>query len=1121
MVSAFNDQFERLIEQHIMTPRYGWPTVPIERHRCSQAAALSLALPASLNGVARALSLEQQKDDTGRSAMLRMAKPRRPRQDEDPAGTYWFDDPERREQLYAYCKQDVATERALHQRIGSLSQAEQDLWVLDAAINARGIHLDAQLLEAAMCVGEAAQREINAELQTLTAGAVNTINQAEVLREWLEANGCSVPDVRKATLLLALTRKDLATDVRRAMELRIEGAHAAATKLETMRNWRNHDGRVRGTFRFHGASTGRWTSFGIQLQNMKRPETGDMAGAIEAVATGDIKVLRQRYPQPVSVVGDITRALVSAAPGHRFIAADLSGIESRVTAWLSGQRSKLEQWSTFDHTQAPEDEPYYRIGKTLGLPSEQARSVGKTADLAFGYMGGKGAWKKLAGEHDTSTDEEIKARQQGWRNAHPETVRFWHALNRAAVTAIENPGRTVLCKRVSFEYAGDFLFMHLPSGRRIAYPFPRLINNDRGDAVVVFMDNQMGKWAECRHGTGAYGGTWIENAVQAVARDLFAAAMPRLEAAGYPIVLHVHDEIVAEVPDGIGTVDEFVEILTTPPDWAEGLPLAAKGRNGPRFAKLSKSPNPTSFPPTPPKVSPMLSNDEVRNYSRGARGWDRTEAEYIYRDEHDQPYHRVIRKEPKGFPQSHWVDGKWINGAPKGPRIPYRLPELIAAPPTEPVFICEGEKDANNVAELGLIATTNPGGAGKWRDEFAKWFTGKSVVYVLADNDGVGRAHAADVAGTLRGSVADIRVVSFPELPEHGDVSDWIAKGGTKAELIKRAQEAPKAEDRPRFLLEAFDEIRVDTEPAELVKDILPRVGLATVWGPYKCGKSFWMFDVAMHVALGWQYRGHKVQQGPVVYVTLEGGRGFKRRIKAFRQRFLAKHHTPVPFYLIRASLDLFKDHEKLISAIKARLGRLQPVMVVIDTLNRSLGGSESSDADMGNYVKAADAVRDAFECLVPIVHHCGIDATRPRGHTSLAGAVDAQISVKRDELGNILVKVELMKDGEEGTELASRLEVVEVGINDEGDPITSCVIVPVDMPEASAPKRKLSSKQETLYTLLHEAGQAGLTTTQWNERARAAGLGKKRPADLVELRNALKDSGRVYQPRGDHWSAR
>jgi len=344
--------------------------------------------------------------------------------------------------------------------------------------------------------------------------------------------------------------------------------------------------------------------------------------------------------------------------------------------------------------------------------------------------------------------------------------------------------------------------MHLPSGRKLAYPFPRLITNDRGEPAVVFMDAQQGKWTECRHGHGAYGGIWIENAVQAVSRDLFAAAMPRLEAAGYPIVMHVHDEIVAEVPDGFGSVDEFVAILTAPPEWAAGLPIAAKGRNGPRFAKV-ESPKTASNAPQPPTEESgaamaqehepprAWSGNGYSHYSSGEREWGTNLDEYIYRDASGQPYLRVVRTSAKQFPQYHWENDGWVKGKSTGPKIPYRLPELLAAPAAEPVIVCEGEKDSDNVAELGLIATTNPEGAGKWSDDLNKWFSGKQVVYILEDNDHAGRAHASKVAAALCGIVPEVHVVSFPELPVNGDVSDWIEQGGTKAQLLERAGATP------------------------------------------------------------------------------------------------------------------------------------------------------------------------------------------------------------------------------------------------------------------------------------------------------------------------------------------
>ena len=319
LLVAHNDAFERSITQHLMAPRYGWPLVPIERRRCSMAASLAHALPPGLDDVADALGLEHRKDAAGHRVMQLMARPK--------LGGGWFDDAERLEKLYAYCRQDVEVERELERRVAPLSPEEQALWTLDARINDRGLHLDGELLDAAIRVAEATEHAINDELKALTDGAVDTIDKRDKLAAWLAAHDCAVTDMQKGTLKRALTRKNIPPEARRAIELRLDGAHAAASKLETMGAWRNGDGRVRGAFRFHGASTGRWTSFGIQLQNLKRPETEDLGAAIDAVATGDLDQVRRISAQPMSVVGDISRALICAAPGHRLIAADFSGVE--------------------------------------------------------------------------------------------------------------------------------------------------------------------------------------------------------------------------------------------------------------------------------------------------------------------------------------------------------------------------------------------------------------------------------------------------------------------------------------------------------------------------------------------------------------------------------------------------------------------------------------------------------------------------------------------------------------------------------------------------------------------------------------------------------------------------
>jgi hypothetical protein len=248
-----------------------------------------------------------------------------------------------------------------------------------------------------------------------------------------------------------------------------------------------------------------------------------------------------------------------------------------------------------------------------------------------------------------------------------------------------------------------------------------------------------------------------------------------------------------------------------------------------------------------------------------------------------------------------------------------------------------------------------------------------------------------------------------------------------------------------RFRLVPFGEIKLSRDPAYLVKGIIPREGIVVIWGPPKCGKSFWTYDLTMHIALAWPYRGRRVAQGPVVYVACEGERGLGARTEAFRQDRLAQNAADVPFYLIATRLDLGGEHKQLIADIRAQIGSTKPVALTIDTLNRSIAGSESDDRDMGDYVKAADAVREAFGCAVLLIHHCGVNGTRPRGHTSLTGAADAQLAVKRGTDGLITVTLEWLKDGAEGDEINSRLQVVEVGTDEDGEQITSCVVVACD----------------------------------------------------------------------------
>lgn len=279
-----------------------------------------------------------------------------------------------------------------------------------------------------------------------------------------------------------------------------------------------------------------------------------------------------------------------------------------------------------------------------------------------------------------------------------------------------------------------------------------------------------------------------------------------------------------------------------------------------------------------------------------------------------------------------------------------------------------------------------------------------------------------------------------------------------------------------RFQPVRFRNIRLRDERPYLVKGLLPRDGLAVVWGPPKCGKSFWAFDLALHVALNWEYRGRRVQSGRVVYIACEGERGLGARAEAFRLRYLSEtDESDPPFFLLTTRLDLVADADELIADIRAEIGADSCELVVIDTLNRSIAGSESKDEDMGAYVKAADRVREAFRAAVLIIHHCGVNGDRPRGHTSLTGAADAQIAVKRDDSGRILATVEWMKDGAEGDVISSQLDVVEVGTDEDGESITSCVVEEAE-PGASIGKnqRRLSAQNGRALALLADAIATG-----------------------------------------------
>lgn len=597
IVVAHNAPFELAIWNNVMVPRYGWPALKPEQVRCTMAMAYAMSLPGSLDNAAAALGIDVRKDNAGYRLTLQMCKPR-------PDGTY-RDDPESRHRLGLYCMQDVEVERELEKRLMALSASEQRIWTLDHAINQRGIRIDVPAVHAAMAVVEAEQKRLNAEMKRVTGGAVEACTTVKQLGEWIAAQGVKMDGVAKAEVIDALNDDELPDSVHQALKLRQEAAKSSTAKLKTMLECVSPDGRVRNTLQYHGAATGRWAGRKIQVQNFPRPkmkqsQIEDVFGILKRPDARD--QIDLFYGSPMDVLASCLRGFMIAAPGHDLLAADFSNIEGRVLAWLAGEEWKLQAFRDYDTILGHDAKgkpirkghDLYKLAyaRAFGIEPEEVddhmRQVGKVMELALGYQGGVGAFQTMARGYGVQVSDaradELKAK---WRAAHPRIKSYWYDVERAAIAAVQAPGQKFSAgaagRQVTYKMAGSFLWCRLPSGRVLCYPYPKLVTGKFGNEALQYMavDSVTKKWGP----TDTYGGSLVENITQAVARDLLAEAIVRMENRGYPLVMHVHDEPVAEVPVGFGGIEEVCGIMCEPPVWAKGLPIAAEGRRGFRYQK--------------------------------------------------------------------------------------------------------------------------------------------------------------------------------------------------------------------------------------------------------------------------------------------------------------------------------------------------------------------------------------------------------------------------------------------------------------------------------------------------------------------------------------------------------
>lgn len=568
MKVAFNAQFERVAIGRAMKT-----TLDPKQWHCTKVWAAELGLPASLGRVAKYLDVDEQKDKSGVSLITYFSKPCKPtkvngmRKRNRPE-----DAPEKWQTFADYCKQDVRTEMAIADKLAAfpMKESEWALYSLDQEINDRGALIDVDLADGAIAiVGHL--NEINmAKLKAVTG--LENPNSLKQLKEWLTAQGCEFTTLGKATVQEALAKGDLPEKVQQALELRLKLSNSSTKKYLMMENARCSDGRIHGLLQFYGANrTGRWAGRLLQVQNLPRNYLDNIDLARDFVKKQDNEAIDMIWGDVPDILKQLIRTGIIAKPAHTFLISDFSAIEARVIAWYAGEEWALEAFRT--HGKIYEATASQMFNVALEDVDKPLRQKGKVATLALGYQGGPGALTAMGALSMGIPEDELPELVKAWRNANKNVVKFWRSVEKAVKDAIWNGGVYKASRGLKAFMKQGFLFIQLPSGRRLAYAKARLEEGTYGQKIVY--EGQGDKVAFTKLDT--YGGKLVENIVQATARDLLGEALLRLDAAGFNVVAHVHDEVIAEQPKDGASVDAMSAVLCQVPEWAEGLPLNSAG----------------------------------------------------------------------------------------------------------------------------------------------------------------------------------------------------------------------------------------------------------------------------------------------------------------------------------------------------------------------------------------------------------------------------------------------------------------------------------------------------------------------------------------------------------------
>ena len=562
---AFNAQFERVCLSAYLGERLdprGW--------YCSMVWSTYAGIPLNLAGVAQALHLETEKMTEGKDLIRKFSQPckatktngGRTRNLPEHAMEDWAT-------FKAYCIRDVEVERAIASRLAPLPMPsfEWENYWRDQRFNDLGVGIDVELASKAV----EADLEIKEALYTQMRHWTGVENPQSVtqLLGWLQEHGAHLPSLAKADVASALEEAD--GSVADVLAARLEIAKSSVKKYEKMLDCVCPDGRAHGLLQFMGAGrTGRWAGRLVQVQNLPRQTFGDLEEAAALVKSGQADMLAPLWGSAPNVLSELIRAAFVAAPGSRFLVADFSAIEARVIAWLAGEQWVLDLFKNGGDIYC---ETGTRMFGQEVKKHSPLRQRAKVAVLACGYQGGVGALKAMGGEKLGLGEDEMASIVDAWRKANPRIAQMWWDVNRAALEAIKN-GTSQMVGRIKVYQKLGALVIALPSGRELIYPSPRVGENRFGGESITFMGLGLNrKWGRIE----TYGGKLVENIVQATARDVLAHSMATLEAAGYPTVMHVHDEVITEVPYGHGSVEELCALMSQGPTWSKGLPLAAEG----------------------------------------------------------------------------------------------------------------------------------------------------------------------------------------------------------------------------------------------------------------------------------------------------------------------------------------------------------------------------------------------------------------------------------------------------------------------------------------------------------------------------------------------------------------